>query len=370
MSERILTADEDDPAARIGPVLDALQRGDIVALPTETVYGLAARCEDSRPLSLRHSALESLKGARGEKPLSVAVSSGAAAEDLASFPPAARRLAERFWPGPLTLVLPQRGGGPDIGIRVPAHRHTTTILERLGTPVYLTSANRSGQAVARSAEEIIATFSEDEVVLALASRAPMLEEPSAVVRFDGERAIVLRGGLIDEAMILRVAATKVLIVCTGNTCRSPMAELLFRTEWARALGIDPHRLLEHGGLVGSAGVAAVPGIRASHEAIEVMSTQGLDLRSHRSQSIDAALLAAADHIFAMTASHRAALLAACTPQTVESVAGRTQLLDPEGEDVPDPIGGTFADYRKCADRIARAVKQRVRELVDGLQDRR
>ena len=135
----------------IGAAADALRRGELVILPTETVYGLAA--DASNPDAIAR--LFEAKGRPRFNPLIAHVADQLAAERLALFDERARRLAERFWPGPLTLVAPvrdhagvsdlARAGLDTIAVRAPAHPVAQAVLARFGGPVAAPSANRSGR---------------------------------------------------------------------------------------------------------------------------------------------------------------------------------------------------------------------------------
>ncbi|CUH40343.1 t(6)A37 threonylcarbamoyladenosine biosynthesis protein RimN [Jannaschia seosinensis] len=137
-----------------------LRRGGLVAFPTETVYGLGANATDGRAVARIFAA----KGRPSFNPLIVHVADLAAAERLAVFDDVARRLAERFWPGPLTLVLPLRAGhglsplvtaGLDtVGLRVPAAPLAQALLAAAGVPVAAPSANPSGRVSPTRADHV------------------------------------------------------------------------------------------------------------------------------------------------------------------------------------------------------------------------
>ena len=139
---------------------DLLRRGGIAAVPTETVYGLAADAFQAGAVEDIYAA----KGRPGQKPLNVLVDGMAMPETVCrDIPPAAYALAERFWPGPLTMILWGRGalppvvnaGGATQGVRCPDHPVTLALLRALRRPLAAPSANRSGQASPRSAQEAL-----------------------------------------------------------------------------------------------------------------------------------------------------------------------------------------------------------------------
>jgi len=142
-----------------------------------------------------------------------------------------------------------------------------------------------------------------------------------------------------------MARFSLLLVCTGNTCRSPMAEVLAK----QVLQDQP------GVVVGSAGVFAGEGQPASAEAIEAMDAMGLDLSGHRSRALTADLIDQVDQIYTMTESHRRSVLAQA-PQA----ASKMQRLDPHA-DISDPIGASLEVYQTTADQIRRALEYRLTE---------
>src|SRR5579883_1909495 len=137
----------------------------------------------------------------------------------------------------------------------------------------------------------------------------------------------------------------ILFVCTGNTCRSPLAEALCRKLLADRLGVGPDELEARGYVVRSAGVAAFPGDDATPEAAEVAREFGADLTGHSSRPVDPDQLLAATDVVAMTAAH-AAMLAPRFP----GYGPPPRLLSPDG-DLPDPFGNDLAVYRDCARTI-------------------
>lgn len=144
----------------------------------------------------------------------------------------------------------------------------------------------------------------------------------------------------------RLASMMVLVVCTGNTCRSPMAETLLRKHLADRLGCAIDALEDHGVIVRSAGIAASLGGRATEEAVQVMKDQDLNLEDHESQPVTEQLLRHADLVLTMTRAHRDAIVARWP-----AAAARTRLVRQDEGDISDPIGGSLDVYRHCAEQI-------------------
>jgi protein-tyrosine phosphatase len=350
--------------------VQALVEGRLVVLPTETVYGVAASALNEGAIAR----LLQVKRRAAGHPLTLAVKSADEAWDYV--PDASqlgRRLARRCWPGPVTLVigdnhrdsllgqLPpsvRQAVAPNgsIGLRVPAHQLFGEILALLAGPLALSSANRAGGQEAVTAQDAISALGED-VQLVLDDGRSRFGQASSVVRVDSRGLSVLREGVVSQATLNRLASFLIVIVCTGNTCRSPMAEVMMRRRLADRLGCAIGQLDDQGVVVTSAGIAAVDGAPASREAITVMSHFGLDLSAHISQPLTERLIRDADVIFAMTHAHRVELLAQWP-----GAAERTELLCPDGQDVSDPIGAPQELYRRCADQIDTAVTHRVREF--------
>ena len=138
----------------------------------------------------------------------------------------------------------------------------------------------------------------------------------------------------------------VLFVCTGNTCRSPLAEAVCKRLLADRLNCLPGELESRGFVVSSAGVMAYPGEAANPNAVVAAAELGAELVAHRSRPVNPELLANATHVIAMTSGHLA-VLAARFPSV-----GPAPLTLANGADIPDPIGGELDEYRACARVIA------------------
>ena len=349
----------DDTRDIVHRAVQALAEGRVVAFPTETVYGLAASTE--RPDAVRK--LRELKGRDDNKPFSLAVKSCDAALDyVPGISALGSRLARRCWPGPVTLVLDE--GHPDsllrrmapevqreispagtIGVRVPAHQLILDVLRLSTSPVVLTSANQSGAEDACRGEDVVSAFPDGDL-LVLDDGPSRFQQASSVVQVSGNRWKLLRSGVINEARMKWFANSLVLFVCTGNTCRSPMAELLFKAKAAERLQCEIEELDDRGLMVLSAGIAAMQGGGSAPEAVEVMSNRGLDLSQHSSQPLSEQLVRFADRIITMTRGHRHAIVS----RWPES-SPRVSVLCRDETDVGDPIGGPLEMYEQCAQQI-------------------
>jgi len=195
--------------ASIRHAAEALAAGQLVAFPTETVYGLGARADDDAAVA----AIFAAKGRPRDHPLIVHVASldaAAAFADLASHQ-AARTLAEQFWPGPMTLILPRRpgfaeaaaGGQGSIGLRWPAHPVAQALLEAaadLGVPgVAAPSANRFGRVSPTLARHVVAEFGPELIVLDGGACHVGIE--STIVDCTRERPALLRPGMLGRPLI-------------------------------------------------------------------------------------------------------------------------------------------------------------------------
>lgn len=147
-------------SAAIALAAEALQRGEVVALPTDTVYGLGAAVFHEAAVQ----ALYEVKGRPEAKAIPLLLGDpGDVAAVAREVPPVAERLMARFWPGPLTLVLPARAevpaivraGGPTVAVRVPDHTAARALIQAVGAPLAVTSANRSGAPDALAAGEVL-----------------------------------------------------------------------------------------------------------------------------------------------------------------------------------------------------------------------
>ncbi|MDE2410823.1 MAG: threonylcarbamoyl-AMP synthase [Sphingomonadales bacterium] len=215
-------------AAGIAAAVAVLAEGGLVAVPTETVYGLAARADSAEAVAAIYRA----KGRPDFNPLIVHVADLAQAEALAVFDDHARKLAEAFWPGALTLVLPLRAGAritpavtaglATIALRCPAHPVMRAVLQQSGLALAAPSANRSGAVSPTRADHVVASLG-DAVPLVLDGGECAAGIESTIIALRGDGAWqVLRPGPVAAASIASVlereadAATSAAIEAPGQ----------------------------------------------------------------------------------------------------------------------------------------------------------
>jgi protein-tyrosine phosphatase len=356
-----------EPREVLRRVVQVLAEGGLVAFPTETVYAVAA---DAR----QNEAVQRLPFWDQEEFTPLAVRGAA---DLLDWVPGisrlGRRLSRRCWPGPVTLVFGEgvEGGlasrlpegvrqrlGPrgTLAFRVPAHEAILRVLRQVAAPLVLGTAGSAEEPVAISAEHVVRRLG-DAVRLVIDDGPARYGQEASVVQVQGKNWQLLREGVVPADLIERLTPCRVVFVCTGNTCRSPLAEALCKKMLAERLQCPPTDLARQGFEVVSAGLAAPRGSEAAAEAVEVARELGADLSGHQSQPLTADLLTQADYLVTMTRSHLRALA-----EHAAAVGLRPRLLSREGHDLPDPIGGDQAVYRECAQQILHQLADLVSEL--------
>ena len=193
-------------AEAIAEAADILRRGGLVAMPTETVYGLAADASNADAIARLYAA----KGRPSFNPLIAHVTGPKMAQTVADWPELGAKLAGTYWPGPLTLVLPKmpdadiadiaNAGLDSIALRAPAHPAARALLAEFGKPLVAPSANPSGSISPTTAQHVAEGLG-DKVDLILDGGACPVGVESTVVAIDGDRAILLRPGGLDRVQI-------------------------------------------------------------------------------------------------------------------------------------------------------------------------
>lgn len=350
--ERLDLLGADDPRDVIHRAVACLAQGGVVAMPSEAGYVLAGG-------ALCVKAVDRLRAASDE-PLSIVLrSAGELSDWVRDASVVARRLSRRAWPGPVTLLLdgdltPGLTGAlppavratlaPErkIHLRMPSHGGLREVCDLLSGPLILANPRVQEPSIVQGIdflETLDADMILDEGEIDFHAR-------NSVVSVDNAGWELNSVGRVSEAELLRMTATLILFVCTGNTCRSPMAEALCRRSLASRLACAPGEIERRGFAVASAGLAASHGARAASDAVAVVQARGGSLQDHSSRQLTPALVSSADLIVAMTRDHLDAIL-----DEHPEVTDRARLLHSRGDDIIDPIGCDRATYIKTAEVI-------------------
>ncbi len=356
-----------DYAQQIARGAELLAAGKLLLLPTETVYGVAGLLShpDAR------AALTELRQSPANKPFTVHLAQPKKAMDyLGPVNEFGRRVMRKLWPGPVGLMFDVPAarreevaarwslapnnlyGDAAISIRCPDHPVFYDLISLIEEPLAMTVPRGISPRVADLPEEVLG-----QVEMIFDAGETRFSKPSTLLRIKENSYEVVRAGVYDERIIDRMLKTTILFVCSGNTCRSPMAEAIAKRYLADKLALSPDDLELHGINVLSAGSFATPGARAAQPAIEVASEIGIDLNKHRSRPLSVEMINQADAIYTMTRRH-ASDVAAMVP----SAARKISTLDPE-HDIEDPIGGDLALYEQVAGQLKSLIEQRLKDEI-------
>jgi protein-tyrosine phosphatase len=265
-----------------------------------------------------------------------------------------KRLMFRAWPAPLVVAV---AGTPDwpsdwsagvrkaltaagpVRFRDPEHPLFDTIIPALELPVLVVDTDLP---TAEAALDLV----NDPDAVAVSVGAVNVEGKPTVVTLKGSGYEVTEPGLLPADELEKFSARLVLFVCTGNTCRSPLAEGLAKKMLADRLGCKQDDLPRRGVWILSAGVSAYGDSPAAEESVAVAAEFGADLSEHQSRPVNQQLLAAADEVITMTRSHAQTLVS-----RFPGVGPAPRLLCHD-TDLDDPIGSGLDVYRTCAQTIA------------------
>ena len=371
MAVSVVKIDEHTGCAEaVRKAAELLEEGGLVAFPTETVYGVAARADSVDAVDR----LRAVKARPVEQAFTVHIG---AREDAERFVPELGCLGRRFirkgWPGPLTLLFPVEEPGKaavmaghngavaanmyyegTIGLRCPDDPVASGMLRAVRAPVVAASANSAGCVAPLTGDEVLRALG-DRIDLLIDAGQTRYAKRSTIVRVNDRSYELVREGVLDARIVERLSTLRFLFVCTGNTCRSPMAAGLAAKMISQRLNCGERQLPERGIMVESAGTAGGFGAAAKH-AVSVVAQRGIDLSGHASSALVVEMVHHADHILVMTRSHYEMVV-----RMDSSARDRVQMLL-DDEDIKDPIGGTEADYEACAGSIERGLAKRLQEV--------
>jgi protein-tyrosine-phosphatase len=266
------------------------------------------------------------------------------------------KLIDEFWPGPLTSVVPAKENTKTIGVRMPNNTIALSLVKEIQRFVVAPSANFENNPPPTTCKEALRDL-DGLVDMAIDGGPATIGRESSVVDLTQLPAKVLREGPITRIDVERITRQKiVLFVCTGNSCRSVMAEFLLK----KFLG--PRDNVQ----VISAGTGVYISMGASAETIEVLRREGIDAAMHQSQAVTKPMLRKADLILVMTQMHRQQIL-----ERVPDIENRIYLLREFTNipkrfgselDIPDPIGRSQQAYEECLWMIKEAVVK-IAELI-------
>ncbi len=338
--------------ADIDTAVNLLLNGELIIAPTDTVYGVFGMAFNE---SVANS-LDKLKTNRKD-PYAVLFSDINQVEDtIGEIDLRRRRIVKALLPGPFTLILPlyksqsllSKFHSNNIGIRISGDSLIPELCRRINSPLWGSSANRSGSNAPIDFISIDKGLFE-EVAIAIDAGPTIYRQASTVIDLTTQPFYIKRAGpllsRVEKVIEKSLKPIKVLIVCSGNICRSPLAASLLQS----ILGNPEISGIE----VSSAGLEAIPGESVSEPMMKISAEWGINLQNHKSKLITSDMVAEADLILVMTEVHKE-----WTIRLFPESAGKIRLLGEKIDinSIPDPYMQNDSAYQLCADLIKQAVK--------------
>jgi tRNA threonylcarbamoyl adenosine modification protein (Sua5/YciO/YrdC/YwlC family) len=353
MKAHILKINPQQPEEdKIRIATQALSNGGLAIIPTETVYGIAADMRNTKAVSQ----LYRVKQRSEDKPFSLHIDNKERVEDFVVDPsPLAFKLIDKFWPGPLTLIFPAKGGDSKVGLRMPDNNIALRLIVGVGAPLVCPSANLSGRRAPVNFGQAIKDLG-DVVDVAIDGGKTKLGIESSVFDLTKIPYRIKRQGALSPEEIQRVARKKiVLFVCTGNSCRSVMAKA-FLGKRINEENRDDIEIL-------SAGILGIPNLGASPLTKQVLEREGINVEGHESAKVSSLMIKKSDIILVMEKMHEQRIL-----EIVPQAKPRLFLLkefakiEDSSLDIEDPIGRPIEFHEYIFSTIKEAINRVVKIL--------